>query len=591
MGSLNLKLHGEFKVNVFNGKGELKSSSDYIKNFITNSGAALPYYFAFADCFRYLSLGTGNTPNSTGVLGLPPTTGLSSGVNAFSYLGSGNYVTGGFLGGGCGNFADPNSNTISLIREWGIPDNTGGIIQTGFNFTEIMVSAGRPYVTGWSSNGGLAYPTGACLCSEGGVFSVNDGSLSNPDTFGLECSQVAAFYDILQQVNEEVNSQSMTNAGLRSRIRMCDAPFAFSRITGNFPVASGDIMTVTYKLNLTFGTGVQSGLFTSSTHDTNGNWAALGYVANITNPGIKLIVDSNISQANPTIAAPAGNRLQHIDYSQGGRWPLIYLYGESFVPSMGIPFEPSCVYGTNGNFTAYISDDDVQFFVSPTGGACNTGLFKPWNAAGSSLPQNSGLLKFQTIISGNLSSLAIYDGSEPNYWSTNPYNIRQSSSSVQYPSTGDVTTPTSSSPNVYKSPNQSNSLYYPNSRGGAIATSYQFQNYFISNLGSVQSTKSYILAFTDTSTIGVVSGNASSAGDYASLMPFFDCLFSGISGSNHFLPTIQNGTANNSIPTEIINAAYTGYNYLSGDAGYYYPILNTQLTWMADCPHGVSGCP
>ena len=588
MPSINLKLHGEFKVDIFNSDGELKRSSNYVKNFITNSGALYPYYFAFADCFRYLSLGIGTGINSTG-LSIAPTTGLVTGVPAFSYLGTGNYVTGGYLGGGCGNFADPNSNTISLIRQWSIPDISGNVLQASYPFSEIMVSPGRPYVTGWSSNNSFtAIATGACLCSEGGVYSLDNGSLGSPDLFGLECSPIAAYYDIVQQVQEEVNSQSMTNAGLRNRLRMCDAPYAFARITGNFNATSGEIMTVTYKLNLSFTTGVQKGLFTSANHDTNKNWAALGYVANITNPGVKLITDGNIAANISSILSPTLNRLQHIDYSIRSNWTPSY--GESFIPSMGIPFEPSCIYGTNGNFIAYISDDNTQFAANSTGGACNTGLFKPWNTSGPNLPQNSGLLKFQTIISGNNSSLAISSAGGTDYWQLNPYNIRQSTSSATYPSTGDVSSPTTASPNVYISPSQSNSLFFPNSRGGTIATNYVFSNYYISSFGTYQTVKSYVLGYVDAAALQFVSGNAAGF-DFTNVMPFFDCLFSGISGSTNFLPIVQNGSQDNSTSTKITNASVTGYNYLSGNAGYYYPILNNQLTWTADCPHGVDGCP
>lgn len=582
----HLNLHGEFKVDVFDISGNLLRTTDYIKNFITNSGTLYPYYFAFADCFRFLSLGTGTGKNSTG-LSMAPTTGLNSGVAGYQYIGSGNYTTGGFLGGGCGNSCNPTGNTITLIRQWGLPNLTGGYFTNSYNFSEIMVSPGRPYVSGYTDNSHTVH-TGLCDCNDLGYSISNFGG--SPDLTGLDCSQIAAYYALLPNIGEHINNQFGASGGLRPRLKLCDAPQAFSRITGNFNVTSGEILSITYQLNISFTTGVQTGaLFSTFPTGTDHNWNALGSATNITNPGIKLIVDSYTSQNNLSVLAPNGNwRMQQIDYANNTSWPLSDLYGESFVPSLGMPMEPSAIYDQGGNFSAYISDDNTQFMVASTGGPCPTGLYKPWNAGGKNLPQNSGLLTFQTVLSGNIATGAISDGSA-NYWFQNPYNIRTQTSSVLYPSTGDVSSQGTQTPSTYTGA-QSRSYFSSGYRGGSILTNYNFPNFVVNEgFGALQYARSYVVGYFDSQSFYSVYTNANS-NDLVNVVPFFDCLFSGLSGSGNFIPTISTGTQNNVTKTKIVGAGNANYNYFTGQNGSYFPTLQNLLSWTADCPSGVDGC-
>lgn len=585
MSYTHLKLHGEFKVDVLDISGNLLRSSDYIKNFITNSGTLYPYYFAFADCFRYLSLGTGTGRNSTG-LSMAPTTGLTSGWNGYTYLDSGYYTTGGFLGGGCGNVAS--NNTITLIRQWALPDITGGSFTSTHAFKELMVSPGRPYVSGYTDSS-HSTPTGLCSCNDLGWSISNFGG--SPDLTGKDCSQAAAYYALLPALQEHINNQFGASGGLRPRLKLCDAPQAFARITGDFRVNSGEILSITYQLNLTLDTGIKTGQFFSTTYNApDKNWATLRFNGTLTNPGIKLITDSYLSHANPTIYAPNGQwRMQQIDFNNYASYELQKLYGESFTPSLGIPMEPSCIYGDGGNFAVYVSDDISQFIASPTGGVCPTGLYKPWNAGGANLPQNSGLMKFQTVMSGNITSGAVHDGSDSEYWYKHPYNIRSSSSSVGFADTGDVSSLGSPTVTTYAGA-QSRSYFSSGYRGGSILTNYNFPDYAINvGIGAVQYVKTFVVGYIDSQLMYSTYGNAYS-NDTTNIMPFFDCMFSGLSGSGHFIPTISTGTQNNSTPTKIVSAGTIDYNYLTGQNGSLFPTFNNLLTWTADCPSGVDGC-
>src|SRR3990167_7641254 len=79
----NLGVNGKFKFDVYSKEGNLKyfTESD---NFITNTGLSYVSEFALADCWRYLSIGSGNAGNSatgnnigTTGLSIPLGTGLS----------------------------------------------------------------------------------------------------------------------------------------------------------------------------------------------------------------------------------------------------------------------------------------------------------------------------------------------------------------------------------------------------------------------------------------------------------------------------------------------------------------------------------
>jgi hypothetical protein len=494
------------------------------------------------------------------------------------------------LGGGCGNTADGASNTITMIRQWGLPDTTGGAFTSTYNFSELMVSPGRPYISAYTDNS-HSTPTGLCSCSEEG-FSIGNFS-STADMTGKDCSQIALYYALLPALQEHVNNQDGTQGGLRPRMKMCDAPQAFSRITGDFTVYSGEILAVTYQLNLTFDTGIKTGKFFSSIYNApDSNWAALGMATTITNPGIKLIVDSYLSQVNPIVYTPNSSyRMQQIDYFNQSTWPLSELYGESFIPSLGIPMEPSAIYGDGGNFVAYVSDDDTQFVASPTGGICPTGFYRPWNTTGKNLPQNSGLLKFQTLISGNTASGAVWDGSDSQYWFRNPYNIRTQNSSVGYPNTGDISDPLGGSqlPKTYTGA-KSRSYFSSGYRGGSILTNYNFPDFSINvGIGAVQYVKSFVVSFIDSALFYSIYSNASN-NDTINTMPFFDCLFSGLSGSGNFIPRIQTGTSNNVTKTKILDAGSLNHNYLTGQNGSLFPTFSNLLSWTADCPYGVDGC-
>jgi len=81
MSNVNLKLKGQYQVKIFDKNNNLKTDSEFLDNIITDSGLRFPFDLAFADSFRYLSIGSGLTAAAVG------DTGLYLPISKFQYMG------------------------------------------------------------------------------------------------------------------------------------------------------------------------------------------------------------------------------------------------------------------------------------------------------------------------------------------------------------------------------------------------------------------------------------------------------------------------------------------------------------------------
>src|SRR5581483_3806320 len=120
----NLSIRGTFKFDVYKADGTLKYSSPNINNFITSTGLCFPAYYAFADCFRFLSVGSGTTANSiTGGFNGWGTTGLAQPLDGFTYIGSrtdpNDASTSLYESEACGYREE--GNKVVLTRAWRLP--------------------------------------------------------------------------------------------------------------------------------------------------------------------------------------------------------------------------------------------------------------------------------------------------------------------------------------------------------------------------------------------------------------------------------------------------------------------------------------
>lgn len=124
--SLDIKLRGQFKIDVFNSSDELVSTSDFFDNFITSTGLSYIYDTGFADTFRFLSIGSGTGQNTL------YTTGLEFPYSEYSYLNE-------YVGGACG-YTELTSG-LRLYRGWRVPDTS--YLTEPLDIQELMVSPDR----------------------------------------------------------------------------------------------------------------------------------------------------------------------------------------------------------------------------------------------------------------------------------------------------------------------------------------------------------------------------------------------------------------------------------------------------------------
>jgi hypothetical protein len=135
--NVSLGVNGAFKVDFYkSGCQEIQDTTDWFSNFITPTGMMCPLRYAFADCFRYLSLGASSADNfGSQNLGDLGTTGLGSPISQYKttnaspnewqngqYIDWRGYASGVDSTSSCGTIL--NNDGLRLYRSWHIP--TGG---------------------------------------------------------------------------------------------------------------------------------------------------------------------------------------------------------------------------------------------------------------------------------------------------------------------------------------------------------------------------------------------------------------------------------------------------------------------------------
>lgn len=161
---INYGLEGKFKVDIFDKNGQLIESTDWFNNFITPTGLSYIYEYNFADCFRFLSIGTstnsnrGNkSPDGQDTTGLySPIYEISTDLNPVQisgwpgvisgstpYPGTSNKLSGTYMGPWA--YEDEQAGMVEDVsgpryyRTWRIP-YYGGITTSELDINEFMVS-------------------------------------------------------------------------------------------------------------------------------------------------------------------------------------------------------------------------------------------------------------------------------------------------------------------------------------------------------------------------------------------------------------------------------------------------------------------
>lgn len=578
--SAGLKLQGQFKFDLYDKHGSLLKTSNYINNFITQSGLSYPLHFAFADCFRFLSVGSGDVGNS--IVPENETTGLQIPDPEFSYIGSRenflNASSSNYSNSSCG-YRFSQDNILELYRGWSLPNNLPGdegVFQNDGHFKEFMVSPGRPYVEVYDSqNQDTKY---LCSCNE----SFNGQQ-------GKDCSTIPEYYNFISRKEN-------------GRLKICDATKAFARVLHDLQYVSGSRLNVTYKLTISINTGLRiQEMNNSHSFPTNNLQGKTNLIQGITQPGLKLINDGEI---DPPYAPSNAYRLQSWDYDcpyDGGckYYQFNQEYGESFIPAHGIPLEP-CVhyYRSNrsprsansiDNIVHYVSEDNIQFLVSENGGPLEnnkTGQLAPWNKDSQIVVDviNSGIKKYKNYNKFTINNSA--------YWFSNPmeYDIRTKNYSIIANKDNILNQEIFSKENYQFLDIGNVSTSYSkngNKRTRSVNSNFTFRDYpFITKFYI----KSFISSYRDIPYAQTNGGN----GDTGKLVPFLDSIFSGSGENAVFIPKIITGIKEydnlNNTGAFISGANSNDYFYLTSEQQSLYPILFNTLKWSADCPDNVNGC-
>ena len=338
----NLQLQGRYKFDLYDKSGSLKNSTS-VDNFITPTGLDYPVYFPFADCFRYISLGSGTTANSNTAFGMG-TTGLAIPLPKFSYIGGNLEEIGGanqYELSACGY--REHASGVLLARGWRIPPTPDTFFTGNFVFKEAMVSPGKP--------------NGLGVCED------------------IELS------DLLEVYPRNSNAD------------MCSTIFtrAFSRVVEDITVEDENFLVVTYELNVTTNTGVNYFKLSIDNGGAEGsptNWGGyLSGIYSLIHHGVHLI------RGDETVYIPSSVTQHFTSYEH---------HGDSFIAPLGSPLEPSCPASL---YKLYLSTDNTQFLVSELSGAkMDTGLYKPYNPVGKPFPSGTAYFHSQPTFESNMGS-------------------------------------------------------------------------------------------------------------------------------------------------------------------------------------------
>ena len=147
-------LQGQFKVDIYNKENHLVDTTDWFNNYITNTGLFYPLTYPFADCFRFLSLGSSSSANTDATTGLVnpmsfnnkfsvlDENGSPAGFQHVSHWGKEAYHVAGpppdyATPGSCG--AQHHKTGPLLFRGWNVPSGNF-YVSKNLNINEFAVS-------------------------------------------------------------------------------------------------------------------------------------------------------------------------------------------------------------------------------------------------------------------------------------------------------------------------------------------------------------------------------------------------------------------------------------------------------------------
>lgn len=653
-GQAKLQLEGTWTVDVYKGDGTLRERIGPQSNFITQTGLSMIMDYAIADCFRYLSLGSGTTKNSI-VFG-SATTGLQLPGREAYYIGGRREESDPSHTTSCYSAASfkESLNTVTLSRGWRVPSGEE-VFQTNLTFREFMLSPGRPFVTGievtatdnndWSyytytrsTNGSntnitvtpnnrwtptnkyvndyavfldgdynfqqaakILASTNNVLTVEGYVPGTHAYVNIHPLYKLCHCSEYAT--DILDPENW-VHGQDYTATADEYQVLgrpICAQTGAFVRVTGTIPVTMGDYLILNYDLKVTIDSGIQGFQIAptsrAATKDNKqdtigvnypypdcveyqGNWIPIYYGETYYVSGLSAPIHHGLKLINPgafSVPSPWYSDMPQMST----KFSAASDYGEGFVSSWGCPFEP---YLSSPYLSAYISNDWLQFAVSPVGGGTGSYGSRSGLMGWRNTPYTDCESEFNPAYFNIRMPNSFYDLGSQNL-TPNPRNYTDSSSSpgsatgylgynIQF-----ATTTT----NVSVVKENYAALYGATSRMRSIQRNLEF-------LGNVIATHDGSTpAGFDMTTVPiralVLSYVVPGYQEYH--FPYFDVGFAGVRLASYFTPLPNYPNLRWLLTGEDSNAVPPLWNYLQDNAKLTYWF---KLYWTAPCSADVDGC-
>lgn len=651
--SLNshLTIEGEYTVDVYRKDGTLSYSLGPHKNFITSTGLSFPSKYAFADCFRYLSLGDGTSKNTikTSVNNGWGTINLDAPLEPYTYIG-GRGATYDFDHStsqySSASFHEYDSG-VSITRGWRVPIGTD-LFPTDHTIHEVMLSPGRPNVTGISINSvlngaGFDFTTmnGTSLTDTSQTMTAgaykgyyiiltDDNSIvyyprliTNNSVTVFQWSAAQSFFvDHARTYSYTINptfslcssDQTDTDINVAAfngleyspiasyydsldaliQSDICEATGAFVRIVKDILLSKDNYMIFNYTLFINVNTGRYDFTFdmASSSRNTRGanrdnNWWVHPTSGrhNLIHHGVKVI-----NHGDPTTFAPWGamNQIPSYDTSTASD------FGESLVPSWGSPLEPST---PEENLNAYVTTDNLQFIANANvGGAFDSSVVPGFTQSGLMLWQKTP--QSTTIANGQFLSQQ-YNIRLPNCYPCDADTPGAGSRVWPLPSdyTTETTTPETDfnyTP-LYFFPRTVTAVAFdpfadPSVRNRSVKRNFQF----VADNAAADS-------FVYNPLRGIVlSYIPSSPGGDINNIPYLDCLFVGTGHDKHTViipvkdsPSLHKYSTGNYAGPEVYNTDPNPrwyWYYLDGGLTPGKLTFSFQETWSSPCNPDVDGC-
>lgn len=644
----HLTLQGEYSIDVFNRDGTLSYSLGPFKNFITSTGLSYPHNFAFADCFRFLSIGLGNAKNTikSSVNGGWGTVNLQTPMSQYSYIGGRetqydfSHQTSQYTSA---SFSERPSG-ISISRGWRVPSGTSigdqVFFDNDYTFKEVMLSPGRPFVTGmvynpdvinyftvgppsitlgassithsdnqgWSTNqwtnniirifdSSLGIQERTITSNTATVISWNAGlpvNTSDPNYYEIHrryqlchCLDIETDIEGNQRNGLDYSSSSIYYSG-EAGVSPCNATGAFVRIVKDIPVTKDNFLVFNYTLFIDIETGrvdfafdMKAGRNSRTTKDSNWFIHSVSGSHNLIHNGLKLI-----SPGTVTTYTPFGAMTQ-----DGVYWDADRDFGESFMTSWGAPLEPSTLFN---RLSAYLTSDNLQFFAnSKDGGQSGAGI--------PGFSGQSGLMLWRSTPYKEVITGGGFD--------TRLYNIRQSNSvdaggqrAWPFPTTDspngfgyvdETTTPEQDPPSLggggfNYTPQHLTTTFQtsvqhwdgttntPSSRTREVLRSFQFAGPSVTNGFIGVPIRGIVLSYTDP--------------NYTNYhFPYLDCLFvdSGVSRPRIIPQALKTNPGTYTTGSMAIPGSQSYWYYLDSDAKL---TFSFKETWSSPCSPDVDGC-